>query len=218
MRISYNSPVVLTFAILSLLELLVQEFINPGVKQLFVVSSFEFSSFLSYFQLTSHIFGHANWEHYIANFSFILLLGPLIEEKYGSFKVILLIFFTSLITGALFLIAFDGGLLGASGVVFMFIILSSFTRYQGRKIPLTFILVAAIFLGKEVYNSFADNHISEFAHILGGICGAVFGFYLTPPITDQSEMEKGNQLDLIKKRKAVILQDKNNSEENNDGR
>ncbi len=178
MKLSYNSPVILSFAIISLLELLLQEYVSSDFQLLFSVHTFSISQPLTYFQLFSHAVGHANWEHYLSNFSFILLLGPLIEEKYGSRKLFMLIAVTSLITGVLFVLFFDGRLLGASGIVFMLIILSSFSSYKQGKIPLTFILVSIIFLGKEIINSLSPNQISEFAHILGGICGAIFGFYL----------------------------------------
>ena len=73
---------------------------------------------------------------------------------------------------------FNTGLLGASGVVFMLILLSSFTNVKSGNIPLTFILIIFLFMGKEVYTAFSQDNISQFAHILGGICGGVFGFKL----------------------------------------
>jgi len=41
---------------------------------------------------------------------------------------------------------------GASGVVFMFILLSSFVNFKKGRIPITFILVVIIYLGGEVMN------------------------------------------------------------------
>lgn len=184
MKLSYNAPVILTFALISLIELLLQESFGESVQLLFSVYTFSLNEPITYFQLFSHAIGHANWEHFLSNFSFILLLGPLIEEKYGSKKLLILLLVTSFITGILFILFFDGRLLGASGIVFMLIILSSFSSYQQGKIPLTFILVSIIYLGKEIFNSLNPNQISEFAHILGGICGAIFGFYVSPPNTN----------------------------------
>ena len=44
-------------------------------------------------------------------------------------------------------------------------------------IPLTMILVILIYLGTEVWDAFtAHDNISHLTHILGGVCGAVFGF------------------------------------------
>ena len=46
-------------------------------------------------------------------------------------------------------------------------------------IPLTFILVAVLYIGEQIYQGvFIDDDVSNFTHILGGVCGAVLGYYL----------------------------------------
>lgn len=70
-------------------------------------------------------------------------------------------------------------LCGASGVVFAFIVLASFTGFRAGEIPLSFILVAIIFIGQQVYEGIAvQDNISNMAHIVGGIVGAVVGYNL----------------------------------------
>lgn len=88
-----------------------------------------------------------------------------------------MILVTAFVTGLLQIAFFNHALLGASGVAFMLILLSSFTN-NGGGIPLTFILVVILFLGKEVLNSFGADQVSQFAHIIGGILGGIFGFFL----------------------------------------
>ena len=83
---------------------------------------------------------------------------------------------TALITGILNNFLYPSFLLGASGIVFMMILLGSFTNVKDGGIPLTFILVLALFLGQEVISAFEENNISEFAHVVGGVCGSFFGF------------------------------------------
>jgi len=131
---------------------------------------------MTYIRLFTHIAGHANWLHLFGNFTLILLIGPMLEEKYGSRLMLIMILTTALVTGLLNMALFDTGLMGASGVAFMLIILSSITRIKSGFIPLTFILIVALFLGKEVFDAFEQDSISQFAHIMGGICGSVFGF------------------------------------------
>ena len=96
-----------------------------------------------------------------------------------------MIIVTALVTGLLHILfasllgdpMVNEGLLGASGIVFMLIILSSLTNFQKGTIPLTFILVAILFLGKEIYAGLtAEDNISQLAHIGGGICGGILGF------------------------------------------
>jgi membrane associated rhomboid family serine protease len=131
---------------------------------------------LSVVTLVSHVAGHVNLEHLLGNLTFVLLLGPIIEEKYGSGRMLIMILVTALVTGLLNIFLFHTGLLGASGIVFMLILLISFTNSKSGEIPITFILVAVLFIGKEILHSLQADQVSQFAHIIGGICGSVFGF------------------------------------------
>ena len=87
---------------------------------------------------------------------------------------------TSVVTALVNFILFPNiGLCGASGVVFAFILLASFTGFKEGELPLTFILVAAIFLGQQVVEGITvRDNISNMAHIAGGIVGAAFGYFL----------------------------------------
>jgi len=70
-------------------------------------------------------------------------------------------------------------LLGASGVVFALILLSSFTSFEEGKIPVTFILVALLYVGQQVYSGiFIRDNVSNLTHILGAIVGAGLGFVM----------------------------------------
>jgi membrane associated rhomboid family serine protease len=128
----------------------------------------------------SHVAGHANWSHLVNNFSLILLIGPMLEENYGSVSLSVMIIITALVTGILNVLFFSTFLMGASGVVFMMILLSSFTNFTRGEIPLTFILVLALYLGSQLGNSLNTDNISYFAHIVGGFCGSLFGFFRSP--------------------------------------
>lgn len=178
MRIKYNSPVVLTFALICTAVFFLDKFLAGSLMGYFAVgTSVDVSNPLSIFSLFSHVIGHSGIDHLLGNMTFILLLGPIIEEKYGSRFTLFMILITALITGLLNVTFFDTGLLGASGIVFMFILLVSFTNTKGGEIPLTFILVALLFVGKEVIQILGSDQISQFAHIIGGVCGSIFGYF-----------------------------------------
>ncbi len=178
MRIEYNAPVVLTFSLAAILIHLISIYIMPKFTAYYFVVRPGMNPFdpLDYFRLFSHVLGHSSWQHLFSNLTFVLLLGPILEEKYGSGKILFMIFITALSTGIINVIFFPTGLLGASGVVFMFIILASIVGRKNNTIPLTFLLVAGIFIGTEIIKAFQVNNISQTAHIVGGICGAAFGF------------------------------------------
>ena len=181
MRIKYNAPIVLTFTFISVGGLILSATLFPSLtKDWFMVpgkGSFSPNRFQSWATLFTHVIGHGNWDHLFSNFTLILLIGPILEEYYGSFSLFFMIIDTAVVTGALNIIFFPTSLLGASGVLFMMILLASFTNFNKGEIPLTFILILVLYLGREFYNSFGNNSISQFAHIVGGFCGSLFGFF-----------------------------------------
>ena len=108
----------------------------------------------------------------------LLVVGPPMEEKYGSPALLAGIALTALISGLLQFVCFPGSaLLGASGIVFMLIMLASLSGMQDGKIPLTMVLAALLYLGQEVYAIvFVQDNVANFMHIVGGACGTSFGF------------------------------------------
>jgi len=185
MKIKYNAPTVLTFAFISAAVLILsQTVLRSLTEQWFLVPGrygFSAGSFRNWITLFTHVFGHANWPHLVSNFTIILLIGPILEEVYGSFSLFVMIVITALVTGVLNVMFFTSGLLGASGAVFMMILLASFTNFSKGEIPLTFILVLVLYLGRELFVSFGNDgangdNISHFAHIVGGFIGSIFGF------------------------------------------
>jgi len=145
MKIKYNAPTVLTFTLLCAFVLLLSQTLIPNLAQnWFMVpgrGNFQIGSFKNWVTLFTHVIGHANWPHLISNFTLILLIGPMLEETYGSSELLIMIVITALVTGVLNVLLFKSYLLGASGVVFMMILLSSFTNFSRGEVPLTFIFV-----------------------------------------------------------------------------
>jgi membrane associated rhomboid family serine protease len=178
-RLRYNAPVTLTLTLLSTAVLVVNQIFGGFTEAFFVCYPQFTGSLLDFLRLFTHILGHRNWLHLMSNFSFILLIGPVLEEKYGSGAMLVMVLATALVTGILNVIFFSTGLMGASGIVFMLILLSSFTNIRSGEIPLTFVLIVVLFLAREFINAFSDDNISQFAHIIGGVCGSLFGFLFT---------------------------------------
>lgn len=178
-RITFNSPVILSFVGVCLLALILDK-ITGGIStlKLFSVYRSSFLNPLTYVRLIGHIFGHAGWSHFINNIMMILILGPMLEEKYDSKDILLVILITAVVTGAFHMIFSPfTRLLGASGVVFAFILLSSLTSFDDGGIPVTFILVAVIYIGEQIYQLIViTSNVSNITHIIGGAVGATFGF------------------------------------------
>ena len=177
--IRFNAPVILTFALLSLLALLLGNWTDgAATHQYFSVYRSSLSDPLTYVRFIGHVLGHADYEHYMGNMLLLLLVGPGLEEKYGSGTMVWMILVTALVTGLVHFVFFPGSaLLGASGVVFMMIVLSSFTAMRRGEIPVTLILVVIFYLGGEIMDGlFKKDNISQITHIVGGLCGLIFGF------------------------------------------
>ena len=181
-RISFNAPVILTFSLLCLAALIAGMLTGDKTTTLlFSVYRCPLTDPLGYVRLFGHVLGHSGVQHLIGNLMFILVVGPLLEEKYGSVDILCVILITALVTGVIHCLLFPGAaLLGASGVVFALILLSSFTGLQEGKIPLTFLVVALLYLGQEVYQAvFVADNVSNLTHILGGLVGALLGYLMS---------------------------------------
>lgn len=180
-KITFNSPVILGFAFASLIAM-VLNYITLGKSNegLFMTWHSPLSSPLTYLRFFTHVLGHSGWSHFIENMSYVLLLGPVLEERYGAEKILAVMAVTALVTGLVNYIFFPNiALCGASGIVFAFILLTSFTSFREGELPVTVILVAVIFLGQQIYEGLLlQDNVSNLSHILGGIVGAVFGYLL----------------------------------------
>ena len=105
--------------------------------------------------------GHAGWDHFISNMLLFLVIAPPLEERYGSRTLLSGTLMTALV----------------SGIVFMLIMLSSLAGSRNGGIPITLILVGALYLSQQVYDIlFVQDNAANFMHIVGGACGTVFGF------------------------------------------
>ena len=175
MKIKYNSPVILTYTMLSISVL-------AFCSNTFLAKYFSSPSNLSFFdpyfyiRLVSYIAGHGDWTHLIGNLMIILLVGPLLEEKYGSGKLLEMILITAIATGLLNAFLFSNSLIGGSGIAFMLILLGSFSNIRSKEIPLTFIVITVLFIGSEVLSTLKIDQISQFSHLAGGFIGAGYGF------------------------------------------
>ena len=181
-RIQYNAPLVLTVFFLSLLALGLNELTHGWTgRHLFSVYRSSLLDPLFYVRLFGHVLGHGSWEHFVSNMVLLLVLGAPMEQKYGSRALLSGVLLTALVSGVLQCVFFPGtALLGASGVVFMFIMLASLAGMKAGRIPLTLILVAVLYLGQEVYAAlFVQDNVAHFMHLVGGACGTVFGFALS---------------------------------------
>ena len=175
--IQYNAPVTLTFSLVCLFVLFL-DLLTGGnsTMKMFCVYRWDMSELLGYLRLFTHVLGHADFSHLTSNLVLMLVIGPALEERYGSGNVFGAILVTAFVSGVIQCLFFpNSALMGASGIVFMMIIMSSLGGMRGG-IPITLILVFVIYIGGEVYDGIVSrDNISQLTHIVGGICGAFMG-------------------------------------------
>jgi len=178
--IDLNSPVILWLTIIALAILIINMIIPDSIINMVMLFGARRTSWLDplqYVRLFTHVLVHADIAHYVGNFMLILAIGPMVEEKYGSGRLVLITVITALVTGLVKVIFFPGVVLvGASGIVFMLILMASFTNIRQGRLPITVLLVAILYIGNEVIQGlFTVDNVSRISHIIGGLCGAVFG-------------------------------------------
>ena len=207
LKFIFDSPVVLVFSVVSavifisdlILKLNLSEkiFECPGAKS---VPAFDFKSALSYVKLVIYPFGGENSTSFFLNIGFILLLGPVLEERYGSIMLALMIFITSLVGGVLTACVSTFGISGCGGIVFMMIILSVLSVFIKKQLPVSWIFIFALYLafslfsGKKIsgFMLFMQNNVPVFIQLASGFCGGFFGFFVSPR-NGSSQIQKKQQ-------------------------
>ena len=178
-KITFNAPVVLGIVGISFIATLLG-YLTGDISSRILFTTYRSAiwSPMTWIRAFTHIFGHADWAHFVGNMSYLLLLGPMLEEKYGSKTLAGVVAVTAFSTSLVNYLLFPNvALCGASGVVFAFILLSSFTSFKQGEIPLTFILVAVFFIGQQIFEGiFVRDNISNISHIVGGIIGGFLGY------------------------------------------
>lgn len=179
-RIKYNAPVSLTFIILSSIVL----FLNTNVNSYLISNwftadgtiSFNYSDPICYLKFITHLLGHTDINHFTGNAIYLILLGPILEEKYKSRTLLVLIIITAIISSGINALFVDTYMLGASGIVYLFIVLVSFTNIEKGEFPLSVVVVLGFYIYKEISREDTGD-ISVVTHTVGAIIGLLFGLF-----------------------------------------
>lgn len=178
---SFNAPLMISFSLLSLLALALST-LTGGLSDRLVFSVYRSSmSPLFILRLFCHVLGHSSFTHLVTNIALILSLGPIVEEHFGSIRVLIMFAITAVVSAIFHLVLGNpnSALLGASGIVYMLIFLASTSGTNRGEIPITLIAVCALYLTQEITAGlFSADNISHMTHIVGGLCGAFMGLFL----------------------------------------
>ena len=116
----------------------------------------------------------------ITNLILIMLLGPAMEERYGSVIIGIMIFVSALFAGVLNACFCADSLVGAVPVVCMMIFLNAFMSFSKKTFPLSFAAVIILFVFLEIFSGVGAVRI--ITCIAGGLCGSLFAFLTSPKV------------------------------------
>lgn len=203
-KISFDldAPVTVLFAIISILMFCLDSFIFKGqMTQQFMSCPtaggnfpFDLSKATSYLRLFCYPFTAASWNMLITNLLFVLLLGPVMEERYGSVIIGIMMIVSTLFAGVLNACFCKNTMLGCTAIVFMLIFLNSFMSFSKKKIPVSFLLIFILFIVREVFVKNPNGVVGLFIGIAGGLCGSLFAFLASPKARATRKSEKGGLL------------------------
>lgn len=179
-NLQYNSVLILTYFFVSFFVLIINH-VTKGKSNDLLFSSYRSSLLnpLTYVRMVTHAIGHVNWKHFSSNFLYMLLIGPMIEEKYGTLNLLVMMLITAIVTSVINSLFSNKKILGASGIVFMLIALSSFVNIEMGKVPITLILIFIFYIVNEILDGlFKKDDVSHLCHLVGAVCGIFFGFCL----------------------------------------
>ena len=201
LKFSYDAPVTISFVLICVVLFLLNSLVFKGmlVKNLFsspttVAGTLPFiiSQPMSYLRLLFYIFGANEPSVLITNLILIILLGPAMEERYGSVIIGIMIFVSALFAGVLNSCFCTKSLVGAVPVICMMIFLNAFISFSKKKIPLSFIVVIALFFVLQIFNG--EGIVYIFISIAGGLCGSLFAFLTSSKVKtakkSENEVEK----------------------------
>ena len=109
-----------------------------------------------------------------------MLLGPAMEERYGSVIIGIMIFVSALFSGVLNACFCAESLVGAVPVVCMMIFLNAFMSFSKKTFPLSFAAVIVLFVFLEIFSGAGVVRI--IICIAGGLCGSLFAFLTSPKV------------------------------------
>lgn len=199
LKLSYDAPVTLTFSLVCIVVYLLDTFLLKSFLTNNILSSpttgegafpFVFSNFASYPRLVLYVFSSKSISLLLANTIFILMLGPSMEERYGSVVVGIMIAVSALFAGVLNACFCKNSLQGSAPIVFMMIFLNAFMAFTKKKLPISFICIIAMYIAFECIQQGAGGIVGVIINVAGGLCGSLFAFLTSPKARAESRYNK----------------------------
>ncbi|MBR1748526.1 MAG: rhomboid family intramembrane serine protease [Bacilli bacterium] len=178
---SYHSIVTIGYFFVCFGVFILNVVFKNKITKLFQIRRGSFLNPMNYIRLVTSGVCHADFQHFRNNFIFILLLGPILEERFGSLVFLEMILITTVASSLFHLLFYESSAIGASDVVYMMVVLCGIICSFDGRIPITFVLLFLFFVFEEIVKMFfhkKNDSVGHDGHVIGAICGIVFGYHL----------------------------------------
>ena len=197
-KFSYDSPVALSFAIITVLVYLLNTLVLKGKIDSFFYAptaasgefAFNFKEAASYLRLVLYQFGYFDLYFLFRDLIIILLLGQILEERYGSVIMGLMMFFSSLFSGVLNACFCTGKIYGAASIVIMMVFLNTLTSISKKNVSILSVATIALVVCSEFFTK-SHGFLGVIVSVAGGLCGSLFAFLASPKARAATKKESG---------------------------
>lgn len=196
----YDSPVSQSFVIFTVfLFLLDIIFFKLKINSNFLLSPtaksgvlpFAFGDIKTWFRLFLYVFGGTDKVLLFTNLLFIVLIGPSMEERYGSFIIGIMFLVSTFFTGVLNSCFCKNSLAGCSNVVFTLLILNALSYFKKQTVCATSVSMVLLFICREFFISNVNGVLGTIIILAGGLCGSLLAFLTSPKTNLPKKQEKG---------------------------
>ncbi len=142
--------------------------------------------------LLTHMFLHANAQHFISNMFALLLFGLILEKTIGSENFLKVYFASGIISGLTGILLYDS-LIGASGAIFgamasLAILRPSLTVWISY-VPMPMIVALFVWAAADVLGFFVPSNIAHAGHLSGMLFGAAYTLVYLRDFTEKPSKE-----------------------------
>lgn len=213
----FDSPVTISFSLLSVLLFVLNCLPIKGTPDIKILSSpttsagpipFMATQISSYLRLFLYAFGSQNFVGLLSNLLFLLMLGPVMEERYGSLVIGIMMAVSVLFSGVLNTCFCETSLQGCMPIIFMMIFLNSFMSFSKKKIPVSFFVIFVFYIVREVSGKTFSEIVGLIICITGGLCGSLFAFLTSPKARAEKKSAKSeNDRQMTQEERAAYLEE-----------
>lgn len=213
----FDSPVTISFSLLSVLLFVLNCFAIKGTLDVKILTSpttsagpipFMATQISSYLRLFLYAFGSQNFVGLLSNLLFLLMLGPVMEERYGSLVIGIMMAVSVLFSGVLNTCFCETSLQGCMPIIFMMIFLNSFMSFSKKKIPVSFLVIFVFYIAREVFGKTFSEIVGLIICITGGLCGSLFAFLTSPKVRAEKKSAKSeNDRQMTQEERAAYLEE-----------